>query len=379
MSDTRTPLDIDIRRRIAAAGPMPVGQFMALCLADPQHGYYVTRDPLGAGGDFTTAPEVSQMFGELIGLWMVNVWQQLGSPENLRIVELGPGRGTMMKDAMRAAKVVPAFAQAAVLHMVEISPALQTLQEASLAELNIPVFWHKTLAEVPDGPAVIVANEFFDALPINQAVKMADGWHRRAVTVAPDDSLTYVAEPLPLAHFEATLPAAVRAAREGEIFEWRSDTETMELGRRLAREPSAALVIDYGHVESATGETLQALREQLFAEPLSAPGEADLTAHVDFAALARKVETMGAKVYGPVEQAEFLLRLGIETRAAQLKAGAERAKGQEKAQENAQEKSREIDAALARLTGTGRTGMGSLFKAAAITHPSMPPPPAFEA
>jgi len=367
MTETMTPLEIDIRRRIAAAGPMPIGHFMALCLADPTHGYYVTRDPLGTGGDFTTAPEVSQMFGELIGLWMVNVWQQLGSPENLRVVELGPGRGTMMKDAMRAAKVMPAFTQAAVLHLVEISPPLQALQEASLAELNIPTFWHKTLTDVPGGPAVLVANEFFDALPVNQAVRMADGWHRRAVTIAADDSLAYIAEPAPLAHFEATLPPAVRAAREGEVFEWRSDTETMELGRRLAREPAAALVIDYGHAESATGETLQALRAQLFADPLSAPGEADLTAHVDFEALARTVEAMGARVYGPIEQGEFLRRLGIDTRAAQLKAKSERAKGHE------------IDAALARLTGSGRTGMGSLFKVAAITHPSMPPPPAFDA
>ena len=366
MTEPMTPLEIDIRRRIAAAGPMPIGQYMALCLADPRHGYYVTRDPLGAGGDFTTAPEVSQMFGELIGLWMVNVWQQLGSPENLRVVELGPGRGTMMKDAMRAAKIVPAFTQAAVLHLVEISPPLQALQETSLGELNIPTFWHKTLADVPGGPAVIVANEFFDALPVHQAVKMADGWHRRAVTIATDDTLAYIAEPAPLTHLEATLPPAVRAARDGEIFEWRSDTETMELGRRLAREPAAALVIDYGHVESATGETLQALREHLFADPLSTPGEADLTAHVDFEALARTVETMGAKVYGPIEQAEFLRRLGVETRTAQLKANSERAKGHE------------IDAALARLTGAGRTGMGSQFKVAAMTHPSLTWPPGFE-
>jgi NADH dehydrogenase [ubiquinone] 1 alpha subcomplex assembly factor 7 len=365
MTDTMTPLELDIRRRIAAAGPMPVGEYMALCLADPQHGYYITRDPLGAHGDFTTAPEVSQMFGELIGLWMVNVWQQIGSPESVRIVELGPGRGTMMNDAMRAAKLVPDFIKAAALHLVEISPPLQAIQRQTLAGLETAASWHPSLTEVPAGPAIIVANEFFDALPINQAVKTPNGWHHRCVTVVPDGSFAYAAEPEPLPHFEQTLPAAVRAAGDGEIFEWRSDTETMELGRRIAREPSAALVIDYGHAESATGETLQALREHQFADPLGNPGEADITAHVDFEALRRRFETMGAAVFGPIEQAGFLDRLGIQTRAATLKANADRAKAHE------------IDTALARLTGSGRTGMGALFKVMTAAHPKAGTPPGF--
>jgi SAM-dependent MidA family methyltransferase len=367
MTDTMTPLEADIRRRIAAAGPMPVGEYMALCLADPQHGYYVTRDPLGTHGDFTTAPEVSQMFGELIGLWMVSVWQQMGSPENLRLIELGPGRGTMMVDAMRAAKVVPDFVKAAVLHLVEISAPLRTRQEETLGTLDMAAFWHTSLSDVPAGPAIVVANEFFDALPINQAVKIDDGWHYRAVAIAPDGALAYQPALQPLAHFEPTLPAAVRGARNGEIFEWRSDTETLDLGRRIAHEGGAALVIDYGHAESATGETLQAVRDHLFADPLSSPGEADLTAHVDFQALGRRLESMGAIVFGPIEQAEFLDRLGIRTRAATLKANASRAK------------IHEIDAALARLTGSGRTGMGSLFKVMAATHPKLAPPPAFAA
>jgi SAM-dependent MidA family methyltransferase len=339
---------------------------MSMCLADPQHGYYVTRDPFGRGGDFTTAPEVSQMFGELIGLWMVSVWQQMGSPNNIRIVELGPGRGTMMNDAMRAAKVVPAFIQAVALHFVEISPALQAIQEQSLSALDGPKTWHKSLSEVPGGSAIFVANEFFDALPINQAVKTGDGWHRRGVAIASDETLIYRTEPDPMPHFGATLPASVRKAAEGEVFEWRSDIETMELGRRIAREPGAALVIDYGHAESATGETLQAVRDHLFADPLTSPGEADLTAHVDFDALGRSFEAMGAVVSGPIEQALFLRRLGIDTRAETLKANASRAKAHE------------IDTAMARLTGFGRTGMGALFKAMAVAHRSLGTPPGFE-
>jgi SAM-dependent MidA family methyltransferase len=361
-----TPLETDIRRRIAAAGPMPLGQYMSLCLTDPQHGYYVTRDPFGRGGDFITAPEVSQMFGELIGLWIVSVWQQMGSPENIRIVELGPGRGTLMNDAMRAAKVVPAFVDAAVLHFVEISPALEAVQKETLSTIEIPATWHKSISDVPQGEAIFVANEFFDALPINQAVKMAGGWHRRVIAIASDGTIVYRAEAEPMPHFDATLPATVRSAPEGEIFEWRSDTETMELGRRIARQKGAALVIDYGHVESATGETLQAVRDHLFADPLTTPGDADLTAHVDFEALRKRLESMGAAAFGPIEQALFLKRLGIDTRAETLRANATRAKAHE------------IDAAMARLTGFGRTGMGALFKAMAVAHRSLGALPGFE-
>jgi SAM-dependent MidA family methyltransferase len=366
MNDALPPLEAEIRRRITAAGPMPVGEYMALCLGDPVHGYYVTRDPLGAAGDFTTAPEVSQMFGELIGLWMVAAWRQMGTPENLRVVELGPGRGTMMSDALRAAKVVPDFMQAVVLHLVEISPPLQGLQEETLSALDVQVFWHKSLADVPAGPSIVIANEFFDALPINQAVKQADGWHMRGVGIGAEGQFEYVVAPDPIPQFERTLPPAVRAAAEGSVFEWRSDIEAMELGRRIAREPGVALVIDYGHTESGVGETLQAVHRHLFADPLTLPGAVDLTAHVDFEALVRGVECMGAVAHGPLEQAGFLRRLGIETRAQALKANLPRVKAHE------------IDAALARLTGTGRTGMGTLFKTIAFTHKTLSAPAGFE-
>src|SRR4029077_1855539 len=176
-----SPLETELHRRIAMAGPMPVRQFMAMCLTDPQHGYYMTRDPLGRAGDFVTAPEISQVFGELIGLWAASAWHRMGQPENVRLVEIGPGRGTMMLDALRAAQVVPAFRGAVVLHLVEISPALQQRQQQAMATLDVPAMWHQTFDEVPDGPVIVLANELFDALPVNQAIKQFNGWYERVV------------------------------------------------------------------------------------------------------------------------------------------------------------------------------------------------------
>ncbi|MBX6328209.1 MAG: SAM-dependent methyltransferase [Pseudolabrys sp.] len=360
-----TPLEADIRRRIAAAGPMPVGEYMSLCLLDPAHGYYTTRDPIGAGGDFVTAPEVSQMFGELIGLWMAAVWKQMGSPSPVRVVELGPGRGTLMKDALRALKVMPGFSEAITLHFVEINPILKATQQRTLEGAPQQKSWHGSLAEVPSGPAIIVANEFFDALPVNQAVKRADGWHHRCVDVGADGRLAFTVAAEPIPHFSAIVPPALRDAPLESIFEWRDDKIAMDLGKRIADQGGAALVIDYGHTESALGDTLQAVARHAFADALSAPGTVDLTAHVDFEALAKAVEAMGAQGHGPIVQAQLLRRLGIETRAAALKAKADHARAAE------------IDLALARLIGAGRSGMGMLFKAAAFTHPALGTPPAF--
>jgi SAM-dependent MidA family methyltransferase len=363
MSDL-APLEAEIRRRIAAAGPMPVTEYMALCLADPTHGYYTTRDPLGAGGDFITAPEVSQMFGEMLGLWMAAVWKQMGAPENIRVIELGPGRGTMMKDALRAAKVMPGFREAVVVHLVEISPALEACQQRTLEPLGTPVYWHRALADVPPGPALVVANEFFDALPVSQAVKTADGWYERLIDVDSSGQLAFTIAPDPLPRFDLMLAPAVRNAANGSIFEWRTDTIAMELGGRLARDRGAALVIDYGYAESAAGETLQAVGKHVYANPLAAPGNVDLTAHVDFQALATAVEAMGTAGFGPLTQSQFLRRLGIVTRAAKLKTTATDPAA--------------IDAALKRLISEGEAGMGALFKAAAFAHRSIGVLPGFE-
>jgi SAM-dependent MidA family methyltransferase len=365
MADERSALESEIRRLIAAAGPMPVAEYMRLCLTHPEHGYYLNRDPLGATGDFITAPEISQMFGELIGLWMATVWQRMGAPENVRVIELGPGRGTLMLDALRAAKVVKGFRAAIVLHLVEISPALRQLQERQLQGLEVPTLWHDTFEEVPGGPGIIIANEFIDALPVHQAVKQADGWHERVIDIAADGTFCFVLARDALSHFEATLPRGLRQSPEGSIFEWRSDRLALEIGRRV-RTDGAALILDYGHTRFGMGDTLQAVAGHAYTDPLRAPGEADLTAHVDFEALAQSAESIGGRIHGPILQRELLLRLGIEQRAAALKTGATR------------DRAIEIDLALSRLTATGALGMGELFKAIAIADPKLGSLPGFE-
>jgi len=362
----KAPLEAEIRHLITVAGPMPVAEYMALCLGHPKHGYYTSRDPFGTAGDFVTSPEVSQMFGELIGLWAASVWRLMGAPENVRLVELGPGRGTMMADALRAAHVVPEFRKAIVVHLVETSPAMQKRQESSLRNVDVPTHWHEALSDVPDGPFIVLANEFFDALPVNQAVRCSDGWHERVVEVSADGDLVFGVGRDAMSFFEQTLPRKARDAGVDSIFEWRSDHVALEIGRRLVHEGGAALVIDYGHLESALGDTFQAVRGHKFADPLKAPGLADITSHVDFEALAQSAETIGARVHGPLRQAEFLRRMGIDTRAAALKKVAPPTKAAE------------VDAALARLTDAGERGMGTIFKVLGLSHPQLATLPAFE-
>jgi SAM-dependent MidA family methyltransferase len=365
MADAAAPLLDEIRRRIAIGGPMPVADYMRQCLTHPEHGYYVKRDPLGSGGDFITSPEISQMFGELIGVWMATVWRQMGAPENFRIIELGPGRGTLLDDALRATKAVGGFRQAAVLHLVEISPALRKVQERRLAKTGLAMLWHDTLEDVPGGPSIIVANEFIDALPVHQAVKREDGWHERVVIVTAEGNLAFDTAREPLRFFETSLPRSLRGAPPGSIYEWRADTVALELGRRT-RDEGAALIIDYGHAHSGLGDTLQAVARHSFTDPLRAPGTADLTAHVDFEALTQCAETMGARIHGPIRQRDLFLRLGIEKRAAALKSAVS---GQ---------KAADIEIAFSRLIAGSARGMGELFKAIAIAAPKLGPLPAFE-
>jgi NADH dehydrogenase [ubiquinone] 1 alpha subcomplex assembly factor 7 len=358
-------LETEIRRRIAIAGPMPVADYMRLCLTHPQHGYYVNRDPLGSEGDFITAPEISQMFGELIGIWLAAVWGRMGAPENIRLIELGPGRATLLLDALRAARVVKGFREAIVLHLVEISPALQKLQQERLKGIDVPTYWHGTLDEVPGGPSLIVANEFIDALPVHQAVREADGWHERVVEIGADGKLRFGLARETLAHFETGLPRGLRGSPEGSIFEWRPDRIALDIGRRV-RSDGAALILDYGHIKYGLGDTLQAVAGHAYTDPLQAPGEADLTAHVDFEALAQSAESIGGRIHGPILQRDFLLQLGIDKRAAALKANASR------------DKALEIDMARSRLTESGTKGMGELFKALAIADPKLGALPGFE-
>jgi SAM-dependent MidA family methyltransferase len=365
MAEERTPLDAEIRARIARDGPMPVAEFMAMCLYDPQHGYYTSRLPFGARGDFVTAPEISQMFGEMVAVWTVEAWLAVGMPNPVALIECGPGRGTMMADILRATQSHEAFRKALRVHLVETSPSLQARQRGTLdAASDVPLHWHATIDEVPAIPSIIVANEFFDALPIRQAERRPTGWHERMVTVNADDALTLTVASEPLSDPGPTLPPAV-AAPVGGIFEWRPRDAATAIARRAAA-GGVALIIDYGHVKSAIGDTFQAVRSHRYANPLAAPGLADLTAHVDFQALGQAAQEAGARVHGPVEQGTWLARMGIEVRAAMLQANASKMKSLDIAED------------LQRLTGTGPDQMGALFKVIAFSAPEIKQLPGFE-
>jgi len=358
-----TPLADLLRRRIADAGPLGIADFMAEALGHPDHGYYATRDPLGAAGDFITAPEVSQMFGELIGLWCAEVWRTALAPRPVALVELGPGRGTLMADALRAARMLPDFAEALTVHLVETSPVLRSAQERTLAAHQVQ--WHRSLETVPDGPALLIANEFFDALPVRQFELAAGGWHERMVGLAPGGARFCVVL-APDAAPDAPVPREIHeAAQPGDVAETCPAGLSIagQLARRVARHGGAALIIDYGHAASAPGDTLQAVRGHKRCDPLDVPGEADLTAHVDFAALAREAARRGAATYGPVPQGLFLARLGIAERAERLRRSA------------TPEQARDIASALHRLIA--QEEMGTLFKVLAITPADMPAPPGF--
>ncbi len=333
-----------------------MSRYMELCLAHPEHGYYVTRDPLGRQGDFITAPEISQMFGELIGLWAAAVWNAMNSPAKVQLIELGPGRGTMMADALRALRILPAFRDAVEVHLVEVSPSLRAVQRDTLAGENVQ--WHDRLDDIPPGPAIILANEYFDVLPIHQAVKTETGWHERLVDV-DDDIFVFTTAKEPMPRFDVLLPPQVRAAPNGAIFEWRPATEIMTLARRLRDHGGAALIIDYGHIRSDAGDTFQAVARHNFTDPLKSPGTSDVTAHVDFQALARAAEGIGARVHGPVEQGLFLNRLGIDTRAQTL------------IKHSNTQTAGDVASALKRLVGSGHKGMGALFKVLGVSHPSI--------
>jgi SAM-dependent MidA family methyltransferase len=261
---------------------------------------------------------------------------------------------------------MPEFRGAVAVHLVETSPAMTARQKQTLGTAKVPVTWHQSLADVPEGPAIIIANEFFDALPVNQAIKQSDGWHERVIGIDGEGRFAFSLAPAPLKFFEQTLAPQVRMAEPGSIYEWRADTEALEVGRRVVRGGGAALIIDYGHADSMVGDTFQALRGQRKADPLVAAGRADLTAHVDFQAIGSAAESIGARVHGPLDQGTLLRRLGIEQRAANLRAVAP------------PDKAKAIDIALARLTAGGLTGMGTMFKAIVLAAPALGDVPGFE-
>ena len=356
----------DLADELAAAisrdGPISVARYMNAALQDPRFGYYTRRDPLGAAGDFITAPEISQMFGEIIGLWFADLWQRQGRPSPGRLVELGPGRGTLMADLLRAARALPGFRAALELHLIESSPVLRAKQAWKLAD-RLPE-WHERFDQVPEGPALVMANEFFDALPVHQVVKVGDRWHERLVDSdgAGGFRFTHGASPSPLANY---LPPRAATAPPGSIAEMGLEGRKLmgEIAARVARHGGGALIVDYGPARDGFGDSLQAVKNHRPHPVLADPGTADVTAHVDFAALAEAARAEGAEVFGPAPQGAFLFRLGVELRAKNLKAKASAADAQA------------IDDAVRRLTAA--EAMGRSFKVLAVVPPGTTQLPGF--
>lgn len=342
-----------LTRRIQATGPINLAEYMAEALLHPQHGYYTTRPPFGRDGDFITAPEISQMFGELVGLALAQSWLDQGAPTPFILAELGPGRGTLMADALRATRAVPGFHDAAQVVLVEAAPALQAEQAQRVPTARFVTH----LADLPEGPLFLIANEFFDALPLRQAIRDAKGWRERVIGAAP--ALYFgLTDPAPI----AVLDPRLSDTAPGDIVEWHPALPAFadEIGRRLRTHGGAALIIDYGHW-GGTGDTFQAVSQHQKADPLAAPGAADLTAHVDFRDIARHA---GVTTSTLTDQGLFLERLGITARAqilAQSLTGAAR---------------RAHIAAHRRLTHPEQ--MGTLFKVLGLVAPGAPLPPGLD-
>lgn len=348
-----------VRDEIRAHGPMGVARYMALALGHPRHGYYATRDPLGAAGDFTTAPEISQVFGELVGLCLGQAWLERGAPAPALLVELGPGRGTLMKDALRAlGRALPPAEAAFAVHLVETSGPLRARQRAALG--GRPT-WHERLEDVPEGPLFLIANEFLDALPVRQFVRRGGRWAERRIDVDGAGRLAFVEAP---AAGPGTPAPGRREPAEGAVHEQAPAREAVVAGiaRRIAGRGGLALLVDYGDAPiGATGDTLQAVRGHRSVSPLDEPGTADLTTQVDFAALRRAAEAAGAAALGPLPQGAFLEALGAGARTeALIRAGGDAAS---------------LRGALRRLTAPD--AMGTLFKVMALARPGDPPPPGF--
>ena len=341
-----------LKTLIGREGPLTIARYMDLCLHDPADGYYSTRPALGERGDFITAPMVSQIFGELLGLWAVDTWFALGRPTPFRLVEAGPGHGLMMSDMLRAAKVAPDFLEACELWLVETSPPHRARQAETLDALAAP-HWAARVDAVPDDqPVILVANEFLDCLPVRQAVRTPGGWRERRIGVGVAGDLAYtLGDRLPD-------PAGFADAARGAVMEWSDDLadQGRAIGALIVRTGGAGLFIDYGRDAPGLGDTLQALRNHRKETPLSNPGEADLTAHVDFPAFLSAARAAGARTPPIRGQGEFLRALGVEARAAALATAWP-------------DRAREIDRQLRRLIAADQ--MGALFKVAAVLAPGL--------
>jgi NADH dehydrogenase [ubiquinone] 1 alpha subcomplex assembly factor 7 len=364
-SPQSTLLAARLKARIARDGSLSVADFMDACVADAGAGYYPSRQPIGRQGDFITAPEVSQIFGELLGLWAVAVWQSMGEPRPIVVAELGPGRGTLMADALSAWQSVPDLLANVSVVLVETSPVLREAQQVALHGAPVPVLWCDAIDRVPHGALIVIANEFVDALPIRQLVWREGQWRERCITIGRSGDFAFCeGDAVP---DESLPPGAHRLdPTEGDILELRptADALVAALAARAQETPLlAALFVDYGHDETACGDTLQAVSRHVFADPLAMPGEVDLTAHVDFAALKETAWAHGLDAYGPMPQGEFLLKLGLEARHDRL---YERATPEQR---------EEILSGAVRLADP--QAMGLLFKALVLTSRGLAPPPPF--
>lgn len=356
-----TPLAQRIKDNIRRNGPMTIAEYMSECLWDDADGYYATKTVLGRNGDFITSAEISQVFGELIGVWSGVVWQSiLSAPPAVQIVEYGPGRGTLMFDAMRAARVVPGFQAAARVHLVEMSRELAATQRATLANISMPVTWGQNLAGFTT-PAIIIANEFLDSWPVEQWIKTATGWCGRGVGLDQNGRLCFTTAPDMCIRVD--LDAQLPDAPLGAIAESMRPELLAEAFKAIAQSgPFAALIIDYGHANQSEGDTLQAVRNHLYESPLASPGEADLSSHVNFFELATALNAAGLEIDGPTTQAEFFGALGIIERASRLMYANPQRAG-------------EIEAGIARLLAPN--GMGTRFKVIGVRSPGLPPLPGF--
>jgi SAM-dependent MidA family methyltransferase len=355
-----TPLADKIKAIILANGPISVTDYFSLCLADPEHGYYKTREPFGQSGDFITAPEISQLFGEMLGIFLVQAWQRHGEPNPVNIAEIGPGRGTMMADILRVvAKLSPALYEAASVHLVETSERLQKVQQQTLIAHKFKISWHDSFDTLPDGFLLLAANELFDAIPIRQFVKTAQGFRERVVGLDTAGDLAFAAG---VAGIDPVLlPTAAQTAPLATVFEIAParDAVMAALSERIRTHGGTAVVIDYGHMATGLGDTLQAVRSHQFDPPLAHPGEADVTSHVDFEQLARRAIAEGLQINGLTYQGDFLIALGLAERAAAL--------GRDKAAETQEN----IRADAERLAGAGEGKMGELFKVLVVSSPNV--------
>jgi SAM-dependent MidA family methyltransferase len=355
-----TPLADKIKAIILANGPISVTDYFSLCLADPEHGYYKTREPFGQSGDFITAPEISQLFGEMLGIFLVQAWQRHGEPNPVNIAEIGPGRGTMMADILRVvAKLSPALYEAASVHLVETSERLQKVQQQTLIAHKFKISWHDSFDTLPDGFLLLAANELFDAIPIRQFVKTAQGFRERVVGLDTAGDLAFAAG---VAGIDPVLlPTAAQTAPLATVFEIAParDAVMAALSERIRTHGGTAVVIDYGHMATGLGDTLQAVRSHQFDPPLAHPGEADVTSHVDFEQLARRAIAEGLQINGLTYQGDFLIALGLAERAAAL--------GRDKSSETQEN----IRADAERLAGAGEGKMGELFKVLVVSSPNV--------